>query len=474
LLDIDLGGPKPAALVADVITRLALDDVETDDVLLLSLRFRNGNLGGALELRDLSLPFALEFGEAESDSTSSDDLTFEGLIFENMTFEKKVVFSNVSWSDEVFIDRSTFEQGLSIKYSTLTSPDDKDPRKILINKSFIEHDFHLLHLTVKGKLLLYDNTISPAFQIEDSSMRHGTILRDNDFADFMIHGGTNYSITGINLNNVDRFELKNSWFAEIQIGQNNISSELVIDDVTWDREFELTANTIGEEFYFKPKHVGYSAKNGSVINLVANSVGGVASIAIPANDLDLRPIHVDLSSSSFQGRLNVGLTPPFDMVDEAATSEANAREERYCYYETRPSKGLTVDLSSATAKRFAWNLPFGDCSYRWFGSGFRYDEWLGDPRKHEIVSPYKSVDDLKNWQYQISDAQPSALIFMSDYLRAQGRFTASRSALFDAKRMDYEPHARCETMQLWQIRFWTELWTPRTFPKNWPPERRER
>jgi hypothetical protein len=432
--------------IAALLTQLALEDADTDLVLLREVRIKNGHAADKLELRDLTIPWALSFRSMTLD---------DGVTFDNMNFTHKVVFDHTNLRGKLFIDRSSFEQGLSIVGESLLAPlltgDDKTT--LHVNKTKIDRDMLILGAKLDGVVEFYDNQIGSALRIEDTELRKGVKIRDNSLEDLLVYRTTFEKYLRIYSNEIDRLELKdNTKTFDLAISQNHIQNMSELSDIVLSGSpVEFIHNTVERQLYFTPKVIANDVRN---IDLYGNTVRGVAIVTIPESRVDAassrrwQPLMLDISNSTFNSLLQVRL----DRRD-GGISTAPPPPEDYCFRDDRANRVLSIDLTAVEAASFDWAVPLDDCRFDWTGSGFRYHQWIsGADGTHPS-------DDPLDWRLQISAPQPSALLYMSEHLRGRGRFTDSRNVIFEAKKMDYQPGASCAPR--WNI-FSSEFWDPNT------------
>lgn len=439
VLDVDLQDRAVSGeRIATLLTQLALEDADSDPVLLRAIRIANGRAADELLLQDLTVPFVVIFS----------DIDFEaGLTFVNVNFARKVVFERISSRGKLFIDRSSFAQGLSIVgESSLALPrQGQDATSLHVNKTLVERDLLISGLLSDGLVEFYDNRIEPALRIEDAEMRKGVRIRDNNLADLLIYSSAFNDYLSIYSNEIDRLEIKNNQrLANLDLSQNEIQNMAEISDAPLTGEsFQFAFNVLERELYFAPAAI---ADELDKVALVGNAVRGLATVAIPRSRLSTaNALRLDLGSSTFEGLLRIRLSPPGN--DGAVRAAAG---ETYCHrQEDQRTPAVIVDLTAVRATRFAWDLPLGDCRYLWQGSGFRYGQWVADGAERDPIR------ELLDWRRQISEPQSEALLYMSEHLRDLGRFTDSRNIIFEAKRTDYLPSPHCaEAWAVSSARFW--------------------
>lgn len=483
---IDLGGGAVTAeRLQQGITRAALEDLDTDRVLLRKLIIGNGRVLGPLSLTELTVPFALTF----------EDLSFAALDLTNMHFEQRLTFDRVSWHRRLYIDKSEFDRGLFFGQgcrfanetggSTFMNESSLSKPVLQLHKTMVQRDLSITGTEFLGSVALFNNRVESALRIDGSRLYGALRLRDNSFGNLDLYRTDHNGELDVFSNNIERLEIKGStFFDRIRIDQNFISDYVVIADINlapkqrWPTPaVELTGNDVSKEFRFSASYVSSLVDE---IGVVANTLRGKTVFEIPAQRLDAgrtvdkeqvpgamvaradaparsgdpavsaragdpgawwQPVRLNVQNSNFDATLVVKL----GLASRAAKPEGL---EQYCYSRDSASSDrlLEIDFGSSQVGRLDWQLPIGDCAYQWRGGDFLYQRWVG------------SEQEQKQWIYQLAAPHPSTIFYVAEHLRAAGNFERSRDLFYEAKRISYEPRSTGDFATCsWDVAPWSSF-----------------
>lgn len=423
---------------------------------LTGLIVSNTLVVGYWTLDDLAIPFSLTLQEVTfGQPTEEPERPVVSL--ENVAFERGLTFDQTVWNGRVHVAHSVFRNRLVIKESRFAGGGNSEGTLLRFDKNTFGADLHLIdvHFAPAGDAMkLYDSQIGASLKLERVRFGGAVRVRRNVIGHFEAAQTSHSGFLIISQNQIDQVTLSSGWiYASLFIQENRIERGLVVVDTRFfsyrvraggdQPRLEITLNEIGSELYFSPAYI-YGGLDKTVLS--HNQVGNLVAVEVPhvdpPADQAATPHVVDLSFSEVQGSLDLSLrerepraTPP-----EAPTNDPLISD--YCYKTKKDAGDVKIDVKQARIKTLVWQLPVGTCRYRWSGVGLRFGDWRDSPPNAPGSTPSDGealVERLDGWKYQMEGPDPTFFLYLSEKLRAFGKFEVSRSMLEEAKRLDYVP-----------------------------------
>lgn len=281
-----------------------------------------------------------------------------------------------------------------------------------------------------------------------------------------------------------------SSFGELEVRQNQVSRNLYIQNPIIRNEkgrFVISYNQVGAGFAVEGFRAGSVHRNKN-FDLRGNEVRNGSRLCIS----HLWQGKIDLSGSSFGGKLLIDLSSPDLGKDEADSclslndadflsklrcdldisqfpddnagrslfqddtsprqkviyslycSDDRMRfEGEFCAPQDSSSKSAgkgdrvagqgfaIIDLSASDIGSLHWSLPLS-CKWRWVGFGSAYKLW--EPPAYSNLTEWTA---FKAWRTSLADLEPSPIFQMAKYLADKGDHVGSRQMLVEAKRLNY-------------------------------------
>jgi hypothetical protein len=239
---------------------------------------------------------------------------------------------------------------------------------------------------------------------------------------------------------------------------------------------------VGPESLFSADAV---ASRLGLVDLTANRVGGQLAVAIPAAEGDAAGVRtglsqLDLSGTTVDGQLTLLLAREARERFGGLRSSALARwrgDEGPCEGPSPHAGEMLVDLTNVRVATLAWDLPVGDCRFRWRAANLAFDYWgvpletraqavygaapgSGEKRCVELrldpLSPVPSegevqscritdddfLDAVQAWRLQQDRATSDFLAALADHLEMRGRLWDSLNVRAEAKALHFSEATR--------------------------------